>query len=42
MTGKVVDVTFVQKLRSEKKFSGIEELREQIARDVAEARGGDW
>lgn len=36
--GEVVDVTFVQKLRSEKRFSGIEELKEQIARDVAEAR----
>ncbi|MCA1730170.1 MAG: bifunctional riboflavin kinase/FMN adenylyltransferase, partial [Actinobacteria bacterium] len=35
--GEVVDVNFVQKLRSEKKFSGIEELKEQIERDVAQA-----
>lgn len=36
--GRVVDVTFVERLRAEKRFSGIEELKEQIARDVAEAR----
>jgi riboflavin kinase/FMN adenylyltransferase len=36
--GKVVDVTFIQCLRPEKRFSGIRELKEQIARDVAEAR----
>ena len=36
--GKVVDVTFVEWLRAEKRFSGIGELKEQIARDVAEAR----
>ena len=35
--GKVVDVAFEERLRSEKRFSGIEELKEQIARDVAEA-----
>lgn len=36
--GKVVDVTFQECLRPEKRFSGIRELKEQIARDVAEAR----
>ena len=36
--GKVVDVTFVERLRPEKRFSGTCELKEQIARDVAEAR----
>lgn len=36
--GKVVDVSFVEHLRAEKRFSGIDELKEQIARDVAEAR----
>lgn len=36
--GRVVDVTFVERLRAEKRFSGIDELKEQIARDVAEAR----
>jgi riboflavin kinase / FMN adenylyltransferase len=35
--GKVVDVTFQECLRPEKRFSGIGELKEQIARDVAEA-----
>jgi riboflavin kinase / FMN adenylyltransferase len=36
--GKVVDVTFEERLRPEKRFSGIGELKEQIARDVEEAR----
>ena len=36
--GEVVDVTFVEALRPEKRFSGLEELKEQIARDVVEAR----
>lgn len=36
--GKVVDVAFVRRLRPEKRFSGLEELGEQIARDVEEAR----
>lgn len=35
--GKVVDVTFQERLRPEKRFSEIGELKEQIARDVAEA-----
>ncbi len=36
--GKVVDVSFVERLRPEKRFSGLDELKAQIARDVAEAR----
>lgn len=36
--GLVVDVGFVEKVRGEKKFSGIEELRGQISRDVEVAR----
>ncbi len=36
--GRVVDVSFVRRIRPEKKFSGVEELKEQIARDVDEAR----
>ncbi len=35
---KVVDVTFEERLRPEKRFPGIVELKEQIARDVEEAR----
>ncbi len=37
--GKVVDVSFVEKLRGEKRFAGIEELKAQIGRDVEQARG---
>ena len=37
--GEVVDVSFMEKLRGEKRFSGIEELKAQIGRDVEEARG---
>jgi riboflavin kinase / FMN adenylyltransferase len=36
--GKVVDVAFVERLRAEKRFSGIDELKAQIARDVSDAR----
>lgn len=36
--GLVVDVGFVEKVRDEKTFSGIEELRGQISRDVEVAR----
>lgn len=36
--GKTVDVTFVERLRPEKRFSGIDELKEQIAHDIARAR----
>jgi riboflavin kinase/FMN adenylyltransferase len=37
--GKVVEVSFLEKLRGEKRFSGIEELKAQIGRDVEGARG---
>lgn len=36
--GLVVDVGFVRRIRPEKRFSGVEELKEQIARDVEDAR----
>ncbi len=36
--GKVVDVTFIERLRPEKRFSGVDELKEQIAQDIVEAR----
>ena len=36
--GRVVEVTFVERLRPEKRFSGADELKEQIARDIVEAR----
>ena len=36
--GRVVDVSFVRRVRPEMRFSGLEELKEQIARDVEEAR----
>jgi riboflavin kinase / FMN adenylyltransferase len=35
---RVVDVGFVRRIRSERRFSGVEELRAQIARDAEEAR----
>jgi riboflavin kinase/FMN adenylyltransferase len=36
--GKVVDVTFMERLRTERRFSGIDELKAQIRRDIVEAR----
>jgi len=36
--GRTVDVSFVRRIRPEKRFSGVEELKEQIARDVEQAR----
>ncbi len=36
--GRVVDVSFVERIRPEKKFSGIEELKRQIMQDVEDAR----
>lgn len=36
--GKIVDVSFAERIRSEKRFSGVDELREQIGRDVEEAQ----
>lgn len=38
--GEPVRVGFTRRLRDEKRFSGVEELREQIGRDVQAAR--DW
>ena len=36
--GRVVEVTFVERLRPEKRFFGADELKEQIERDIVEAR----
>jgi riboflavin kinase / FMN adenylyltransferase len=36
--GRVVDVSFVRRIREEKRFAGVEELVEQITRDVEETR----
>lgn len=36
--GKVVDVTFMERLRTERRFSGIDALKAQIRRDIVEAR----
>ena len=36
--GRVVDVGFVRRIREERRFSGVDELIEQIRRDVEEAR----
>lgn len=36
--GEVIDVSFEERLRPEKRFSSVDELKEQIARDAAEAR----
>jgi riboflavin kinase / FMN adenylyltransferase len=36
--GKLVDVTFIEWLRAEERFDGLESLRAQIARDEAQAR----
>jgi riboflavin kinase / FMN adenylyltransferase len=36
--GRVVDVGFTRRIRGEQKFSGVEELKAQIQRDVEEAR----
>ena len=36
--GQTVDVSFTDRIRGEKKFSGIEELKQQIVQDVEEAR----
>jgi riboflavin kinase/FMN adenylyltransferase len=37
--GKQLRVHLLGRLREERRFSGIDELRAQIARDIAEARG---
>ena len=36
--GRVIEVAFLRRIRGERRFSGVEELREQIGRDVEEAR----
>lgn len=36
--GHEIDVSFTARIREERRFSGVEELKEQIARDVEEAR----
>jgi riboflavin kinase / FMN adenylyltransferase len=36
--GRVVDVSFVKRIREERRFSGVDELTEQIRRDVEVAR----
>ncbi len=36
--GRVIEVTFRHKLRDEKKFSGLDDLRENIARDIQQTR----
>jgi len=36
--GRMVDVSFLRRIRPEKRFSRVDELKEQIARDVEEAR----
>ncbi len=36
--GRVVDVSFVERLRPEKRFSGIDELKARISQDIAQAR----
>ena len=36
--GQHIEVTFRHKLREEKKFSSVDELRENIARDIAATR----
>ncbi|HEX2729376.1 MAG TPA: bifunctional riboflavin kinase/FAD synthetase [Rubrobacteraceae bacterium] len=36
--GRAIDVSFMARIREERRFSGVEELKEQIARDVKEAR----
>ena len=36
--GRVVDVSFLKRIREERRFSGVDELIGQIRRDVEEAR----
>jgi riboflavin kinase/FMN adenylyltransferase len=36
--GKVLELAFVSRLRGERRFSGVDELREQIAKDIEMAR----
>jgi len=36
--GRIVDVSFTRRIREEKRFSGVDQLKRQIQRDVQEAR----
>ena len=36
--GRIVEVIFIQRIRGERRFGGVGELKEQIGRDVEEAR----
>ncbi|CAA9532293.1 MAG: FMN adenylyltransferase / Riboflavin kinase [uncultured Rubrobacteraceae bacterium] len=36
--GRIVEVLFLERIRGERRFGGVEELKEQIGRDVEEAR----
>jgi riboflavin kinase/FMN adenylyltransferase len=36
--GRAVDVSFVRRIREERRFSGIDELKGQVQKDVQEAR----
>jgi riboflavin kinase/FMN adenylyltransferase len=36
--GKVIDVELIERLRDEKKFAGVEELKKQIGSDITKAR----
>ena len=36
--GRIAEVRFLQRIRGERRFGGVEELKEQIGRDVEEAR----
>ena len=36
--GKKINVEFLEKVRDEKKFSGLDELKEQIFKDISTAR----
>jgi riboflavin kinase/FMN adenylyltransferase len=38
LLGKTIKVHFVKRLRDEKKFNTLEELADQIARDIAQVR----
>ena len=38
LVGKTIRVSFIQRLRDEKTFSGVEELTDQIAKDIQQAR----
>jgi len=36
--GKKINVEFMKKVRDEKKFNGLDELKEQIFKDISTAR----